>query len=126
MRLRGVFRHASSDEVQEFVGSGRASVSILIPSYKEEPRVVRQTLLSAALQDYPHRRVVLLIDDPPDPSGEEDKRALLATRALPGEVQRLLDQARVPFRHALRAAEDRAASGGMQPEEETHRLAALY
>jgi len=126
MRRRSAFRHASSDELQEFVGSSRASVSILIPSYKEEPHVVRQTLLSAALQDYPHRRVVLLIDDPPDPSGEEDKRALLATRALPGEVQRLLDRARVPFRHALRAAEDRAASGGIQPEEETHRLAALY
>jgi len=41
------------------------SVTILVPSYKEDPAVVRKTLLSAALQDYPRRSVVLLIDDPP-------------------------------------------------------------
>src|SRR5262249_44796006 len=40
-------------------------VTILVPSYKEGPRVVRKTLLSAALQDYPRRTVVLLVDDPP-------------------------------------------------------------
>ncbi len=38
-------------------------VTVLVPSYKEEQRTVEQTLLSAALQDYPDRRVVLLLDD---------------------------------------------------------------
>jgi cellulose synthase/poly-beta-1,6-N-acetylglucosamine synthase-like glycosyltransferase len=126
MRRRRAFRHASSDELHGFVASSSASVSMLIPSYKEEPQIVRQTLLSAALQDYPHRRVVLLIDDPADPSGEKARRDLLTTRALPEDIQRLLDRARAPFRRALRAAEERAASGAMRPEEEAHRLAALY
>jgi cellulose synthase (UDP-forming) len=126
MRRRTGFRHASSDELEEFAGRSEASVSILIPSYKEEPQIVRQTLLSAALQDYPRRRVVLLIDDPPHPRHEEDQLALVNTRALPGQVQRLLEQARSPFRHALQAAEDRAAKGTMRPEEEAHRLAAMY
>src|SRR5829696_4024575 len=37
-------------------------LTILVPSYKEEISVIRQTLLSAALQDYPHKRVVHLLD----------------------------------------------------------------
>jgi cellulose synthase/poly-beta-1,6-N-acetylglucosamine synthase-like glycosyltransferase len=126
MRRRSAFRHASSSELQGFAGRCNASVAILVPSYKEEPQIVWQTLLSAALQDYPHRRVVLLIDDPPSPRREEDKQTLAAMRALPGEIQRKLDQARAPFRQALEAAEERAAAGTLDPEEETHRLAALY
>lgn len=39
-------------------------VVILVPSYKEDLRTIRQSLLCAALQHYPHRRVVLLLDDP--------------------------------------------------------------
>ena len=42
-------------------------VVVLVPSFREDPRTIRQTLLSAALQDYPNRRVVLLLDDPPLP-----------------------------------------------------------
>ena len=38
------------------------AVTMLVPSYKEDPQVVRRTLLSGALQDYPDRRLVLLID----------------------------------------------------------------
>src|SRR5262249_59808117 len=52
------------------------SVTILVPSYKEDPAVVRKTLLSAALQDYPLRAVVLLIDDPPIAATYEDARSL--------------------------------------------------
>ena len=42
------------------------TLTAIIPSYKEERRVIRQTLLSAALQEFPNIRVVLLIDDPPN------------------------------------------------------------
>jgi cellulose synthase/poly-beta-1,6-N-acetylglucosamine synthase-like glycosyltransferase len=126
MRRRSEFRHASHAELQEFAGQSEASVSILIPSYKEEPQIVRQTVLSAALQEYPHRRVVLLIDDPPHPRRVEDQRALAATRALPDQVHSLLAQARAPFKNALRAAEERAAAERMSGEDETRRLAALY
>lgn len=126
MRRRSAFRHASSAELREFAGRSTASVSILIPSYKEEPQIVWQTLLSAALQDYPNRRVALLIDDPPHPHRQEDQRVLAAMRALPGQVQSLLVKARAPFMSALQAAEKRAADGRMSGEDETHRLAALY
>ena len=40
----------------------------LVPSYAEEPQVVRATLWSAALQEFPDLKVVLLLDDPPHPS----------------------------------------------------------
>src|SRR5207244_11635866 len=43
------------------------ALTILVPSYKEEPRVVRQTLLSAVLQQSPTRRRVPLIANPPAP-----------------------------------------------------------
>ena len=50
------------------------ALAILVPAYKEDPDVVRKTLLSAALEEYPNRRVVLLIDDPPEP-GESESAA---------------------------------------------------
>jgi cellulose synthase/poly-beta-1,6-N-acetylglucosamine synthase-like glycosyltransferase len=55
---------------------------ILIPSYKEEPDVIRMTLISAALQRHPDKRVVLLIDDPPQPNSAADAAALTAARNL--------------------------------------------
>src|SRR5712671_5717180 len=50
------------------VGSS-PTVSILVPSYKEQIAVVMQTIVSAALSEYPNRRVTLLLDDPPACSG---------------------------------------------------------
>lgn len=59
-------------------------LTILVPSYKEEQRVIMQTLLSAAFQLYPRRRVVLLIDNPPvKPSAGHDYRLLNEARGLP-------------------------------------------
>ena len=48
---------------------------MIIPSYKEDVRTNRTTMLSAALQDYPDLRVVLLIDDPYVPKTAEAARA---------------------------------------------------
>ena len=77
------------------------ALTILVPSYKEEPRVVRQTLLSAVLQQSPNRRVVLLIDDPPAPRDPEDAAKLAATRNLPREISTLLGAPRRQFDRAL-------------------------
>ncbi|HEU4684555.1 MAG TPA: N,N-dimethylformamidase beta subunit family domain-containing protein [Nitrospira sp.] len=71
------------------------AVTVLVPSYKEEISVIRQTLLSAALQDYPNTRVVLLLDDPPSPKTAQDRAALWAARTLPFELQSLLSE---PYR----------------------------
>ena len=62
-------------------------LGILIPSYKEEPRVLRQTILSAALSVYGSRRIVVLIDDPPAATGK-DLASLQASRALVVELRR--------------------------------------
>lgn len=67
-----------------------APLAVLVPSYCEEPAVVRQTLLSAALLDHVDRRVVLLLDDPPVPRDADDAARLTACRSLPAEVEALL------------------------------------
>ncbi len=76
-------------------------VAILIPSYKEEKRIIKQTLLSAALQTYPNRRVVLLVDDPPNPDNSTDLECLLETRRLTQEVQELLHSEALKFESVL-------------------------
>ncbi|HEX5140850.1 MAG TPA: glycosyltransferase family 2 protein, partial [Dehalococcoidia bacterium] len=76
-----------------------------IPSYREDVRVIRQTLLSAALQEYPHLRVVLLLDDPPNPADPEHRRALERARALPAMVADSLKEPHATFREAVEAFE---------------------
>jgi hypothetical protein len=61
-------------------------VTVLVPSYQEDERVIRTTLLSAALQEHPHLRVVLLIDDPIKPTNATARQQLEAARALPGSI----------------------------------------
>ena len=58
-----------------------SSITVLIPSYKEELDVLQQTIISAALLDYPKRRIVILVYNPPNVSGR-DLRELCATRTL--------------------------------------------
>ena len=61
--------------LDEFFAERRPSVTALVPSYQEEPGVILMTLLSTALQEYPDLRVVLLIDDPPNPRYAGPRRA---------------------------------------------------
>lgn len=42
------------------------SVTVLIPSYKEDRRVILATTLSTALMRYRNKRIVVLVDDPAD------------------------------------------------------------
>ncbi len=102
------------------------AVSILVPSYKEDPGVVRRTLLSAALQDYPNRRLVLLIDDPSHPTHPQDVERLMAARALPGELQESLGKPAEHFGDALDGLRARIALGPLDPQEERQGLAQLY
>src|SRR2546422_2821907 len=48
-------RPASARVLEEFCDGAVPSLTVLVPSYKEEPQVVQRTLFSAALQDYPNR-----------------------------------------------------------------------
>ena len=104
----------------------QASVVVLVPSYKEEAALVRQTLLSAALQDHPSRRVVLLIDDPPHPTDPDDRASLDAMRRLPAELNAELAEPAAQFRAALDAFEARCLRGEADAATEAATVARLY
>jgi hypothetical protein len=87
--------------IDEFFARRTTSLTTLVPSYQEEEDVIRMTLLSAALQEYPDQRIVLLIDDPPDPRYAQPYQQLHAARALPDQVQALLAEPRARFDQAL-------------------------
>ncbi len=91
--------------IDDFFSRIAPTLTVIIPSYKEESRVIRSTLLSAALQEYPYQRVVLLIDDPPNPRSKADRRTLAAARALPAQLRELLAGPCAQFTAALEAFE---------------------
>ena len=66
--LRGV---ASSCPDRLYTSRKVPRVCVLVPSFKEPPRVVRQAVISAALAEYPSRRIVVLIDDDPSAHGAQ-------------------------------------------------------
>ena len=101
------------------------NLTILVPSYKEERRVVRQTLLSAVLQRSPNRRVVLLIDDPPAPRDREDAAKLASMRNLPREISSLVGEPCRKFEQALADVVQRQACAPLEARRESRRLARL-
>jgi cellulose synthase/poly-beta-1,6-N-acetylglucosamine synthase-like glycosyltransferase len=72
--------------------TNQPTITVLIPSYAEEVDVIRKTMMSAALQEYPHIRVVLLIDDNPNPTNQVVAAKLNATRNLPSEIYAFLSK----------------------------------
>jgi len=87
--------------VDEFFDRSMPTLTVLVPSYQEDARVIRNTLLSAALQEYPYKRIVLLIDDPPVPRTRRQKEMLDAARALPRQIEELLSEPSTLFATAL-------------------------
>ncbi|MCL2639558.1 MAG: glycosyltransferase [Phycisphaerales bacterium] len=98
------------------------ALTVLVPSYKEDREVIRRTLLSAALQEYPYKKVVLLIDNPPNPTEKDDLALLHAARQLPITIQDLLDEALEQFSAFLKDYEIRLSSGVWDAEAETETL----
>jgi cellulose synthase (UDP-forming) len=123
--LRRVASHrpASRSEVDADVfGGATEPLVILVPAYREDAEVVRQTLLSAALQDYPERRVVLLLDDPPDAADA----LTLAVRELPRTIGAMLHPMADRLRRERKAFEARRSHDGLDEAGERRHLAALY
>jgi len=112
--------------LDEFYAERRPSVTALIPSYQEEPGVILMTLLSTALQEYPDLRVVLLVDDPPNPRYAGPRKLLDSAVALPAEVERLLSEPRRRFDRALEAYERSADPTLPTTAAEVHAAAAEY
>jgi cellulose synthase (UDP-forming) len=84
-------------ELDRHFATTESSMTVLVPSYAEEPEVVRQTLWSAALQEYPSLHVVLLLDDPPFPTKTETRARLERTRDLAREITGALEEPRERF-----------------------------
>lgn len=126
LRRRAAHQPEPEAELDDFLTSQLPALAILVPAYKEEPRVVVQTLLSAALQSYQSHRVVLLIDDPPIPSSDSDAARLHEIRALPRRLQRLLDSEAKHFLAEREAFAQRRASGMVDTEAEARRLVSLF
>lgn len=101
------------------------SITVLVPSYAEEPEVVRATLWSAALQEFPNLRVTLLLDDPPFPTDPGVLARLEATRALAAEIEGRLLEPSMRFTSALSAYQERLASD-TPASDELPRLIAEY
>jgi cellulose synthase/poly-beta-1,6-N-acetylglucosamine synthase-like glycosyltransferase len=95
------------------------TMTALVPSYREEVGVVRKTLLSAALQEYPFLRVVLLLDDPPRPKPGPHADSLAAARGLAAELTRWLEEPRRRFADVLERYETTAGVAPPTPEEIT-------
>ena len=79
--------------------------------------MIRTTLLSAALQEYPDKRVVLLIDDPYVPKTPQAREQLESARALPGQIERLLAEPARRFAGEMRSFE-LAVERGEKPRPE--------
>jgi len=123
-RLRS-HRPEARETLNRLFVSEAPSLTILVPSYKEEERVILQSLWSAALQEYPGKRVVLLIDDPPQPGSPEDRAGLESARRLPGLLAEAL---REPAERVAREREAflaRIERSGLDLDGEQHRLAEL-
>lgn len=97
-------------ELERYFSETQPSITVLVPSVNEEPAVVRKTLISAALQEYPDMRVVLLIDDNPKPKNQLAADRLMATRKLTGEINELFSRPQARFVAALTNFERRYAT----------------
>ncbi|HEY4332698.1 MAG TPA: EAL domain-containing protein [Ilumatobacteraceae bacterium] len=111
--------------LDDFLSGNVPTVTVLVPSYKEDERVIRTTLLSAALQEHPSLRVVLLVDDPPNPKSKADRRLLQTARDLPGQIAAELS---VPLKRLLAALErfEELQIGDRKPHVEDMRTLATH
>lgn len=123
-RQRGHVR-VSRASLEEIYDANPPALTILIPSYREEPRVVFQTTLSAALVEFPRRRAVVLIDDPPNSTSVE-LATLSETKSM---ITRLNDIFAARSKDLAREYQrflTRLRSGFVDCSAEVMRLAELY
>lgn len=101
-------------------------ITVLVPSYVEEVPVVAKTLWSAALQEFPDKRVVLLIDDPPFPTDPERVAQLNETRQLADQIMAEMAAPKERFTRARDEAVERLHGRGRVDRQEIARLSAEY
>ncbi|WP_291043896.1 glycosyltransferase family 2 protein [Herbiconiux sp.] len=125
-RFRDHVRVPRAELDRHFGDHAHDGMTVLVPSYAEEPAVVRKTLWSAALQEYPALRVVLLLDDPPQPKDPATAARLEATRAIAPGIAEALSVPAARFSDALLSFEHELLVGGAPSADAVHRLAREY
>ncbi|BCP55531.1 glycosyl transferase [Kaistia sp. 32K] len=114
-------RAFSERDVAHLFEDDAPSVAILIPTYREERRVVIMTMLSAALARYSNRRIVLLVDDPPNDPG-----SLELTLSAVDDVWEMLNGPMQALRAEAAAWQRRARAGRIDAAAEAGRLKRCY
>lgn len=113
-------------KLDQHFAKNQPSITVLVPSYSEEPQVIRKTLLSAVLQEYPKMRVVLLLDDKPNPSNQAMAARLEETRALSDDIMELFSVPRNRLGNALTGFEKKHAAKKPASSDDITELAANY
>ena len=119
-------RRATRVELSQPFERSAPSLTVLVPSYQEDERVIRMTLLSAALQEYPALELVLLIDDPPEPRYAKPAAMLAAAQRLPGEIEALLAEPMQRVRTARDRFDARFLDGAESQVTDVEGVAAEY
>lgn len=122
-RLR---KSAKRNELTSVAVLEPASVTILIPSYCEEVGVVWQTMMSAALLDYPDRQIVLLLDNPPNPRGSHPRRLLMESRVQAGLIHALFAPISERFVSETEKLRERSSEANADFESLFRRVGELY
>ncbi len=102
------------------------AIAVLVPSYKEDVRTIRQTLLSAALQHHPNKRVVLLLDDPQHPKDRESAALLADARRVPGEIAAFLCEPKDLIERAFEQFDQRQVNSQIDARAELWALLHVY
>ncbi|TAK48482.1 MAG: glycosyl transferase [Xanthobacteraceae bacterium] len=122
------YAHRSgADQIDFLYGTSTApELLIMVPSYKEEVEVVGKTLISAGLVEYPKKRVVLLLDDPPVPTSVDDDRRLRSTRNLINQLNTLFGARAEKFGAEQRAYLERREGSDFDHAHEREHLGRLH
>lgn len=112
--------------LEKHFSESNSSITVLVPSYNEEPEVIRKTLLSAALQEYPDLRVVLLIDDKPYPTDSAVLERLNTTRAIAKNIEALLEAPYNKYLHAFNKFSSLKTHGETVDNKEVNELIKHY
>lgn len=113
-------------ELDRHFASEQPSITVLVPSYSEEPEVIRKTIMSAAIQEYPGMRIVLLLDDSPYPDDPSTLSRLEETRALGKDIMKTLAVPRRRFTKALEKFESRRSVKATATDKAVKELAVHY
>lgn len=100
--------------LDKYFSDNQPAITVLIPSYSEEYQVIRKTILSAALQEYPAMRIVLLVDDKPYPADPISKAKLEKTRTIGADIKDFLSEPYKKFKRELSRFEEKLSRNSMK------------